>query len=166
MTYPNSTGHLQGSETSKEAAEYLDDTGRAEAQLSTVERLLERAASDGRTADELRRLMEEHWPGLHNSIVSARLARLVNLGRAARTGEARRASTGRSQGVYIHADYASSDMLKPIVPLPDKRSDSMKELEVFLRAMYEVLESGKVPRIAPGGPFHNKLRGRYAEGKT
>lgn len=161
MNYPNATGHLRGSDTSKEAAEHLDETGRADGQLNQVEALLSKALQRGMTADELRVRMEKDWPGLHNSIVSARLARLVNLGRAVRTGETRRASTGRSQGIYIHADYATADMLKPIEPIPDKRPDSLKEFDAFLRAMYEVLESGKVPRIMPGGPFHNKLRGRY-----
>lgn len=160
MTYPDNTGHLRGSDTSKEAAEHLDETGKADVQLQRVEQLLSKTLKTGMTADEIRVRMERDWPGLHNSIVSARLARLVNLGRAVRTGNTRRASTGRSQGVYIHADYADPADLKPVTE-PIQKDTFLKEIEPVLRAMYTVLEEGKVPRIEPGGPFHHKLRGRY-----
>lgn len=158
MTYPNQSGHVAGSETSEAAARAADESGAADGQLQAVLTYLsEKAKYKGATADEIRQAIQGDWPHLHNAIVSARIARLVNIGYVVKSTKTRKASTGRPQGVYFHYDFADMEALKPLQSA-QKRKDFLTEIEPVLRAVLVALDNGKIPRIEPGGPFHVKLK--------
>lgn len=157
MTYPMETGFQAGSATSEAAATYIDQTGTADSQLREVLDWSWRGKYHGVTADEVRLYMLADWPTLHNSIVSARLARLVNTGHVVKTSRTRRAGTGRDQTVYVHRDFADMETPKPLQSATAKK-DFLKEVTPVLLAMLEALNAGKAPRIEPGGPFHVKLK--------
>lgn len=109
MTYPNSSGHLAGSETSEAAARAVDDSGNASSQLNQVVAFLEKVGAEGATADEIREEMLMEWPHIHNAIVSARISRLVVMNKAVKTRRTRLASTGRQQHVYVLARFALAE---------------------------------------------------------
>ena len=157
MTYPRETGFQAGSATSEAAARHLDETGTADSQLQEVLDWAWRGKYHGVTADEVRLYMLADWPTLHNSIVSARLARLVNTGSVVKTTRTRKASTGRDQTVYVHRDFADMETPKPLQSATAKK-DFLKEIHPVLVAMLCALDAGKIPRIEPGGPFHMKLK--------
>lgn len=158
MTYPKTSGFLAGSETSQEAAEHVDSNGSADGQMAMVEKyLLTVAKYHGATADDIRLVIKSQWPSLHNSIVSARLARLVNLGSIVKSAKKRRASTGRNQSVYFHVKFSDMEAVKPLQSVK-KKKDFIDEARVALVAMLEVLNGGKHVTIQPGGRFHNIMK--------
>lgn len=159
MTYPNTSGHLAGSATSEAAAQHVDQSGTAASQLQEVEKIVHGAKYVGVTADFARTVMAENWPFLHNAIVSARLARLVNMGKIVKTVRTRQATTGRQQSVYVHSDFA--DMEHAPQQSTAKKADFLKEIDPVLRALCSVLNEGKSARLEPNGPFHNKLKERF-----
>ncbi len=160
MTYPQSSGFLAGSETSEEAARHIDATVAID-QLRGVERLIHGSAYHGTTADDVRQDLQIHWPHMHNNIVSARIARLVNMGRVMKTARKRKVTTGRNQTIYVHADYA--DMEQGVaLQSTQKKADFLKEIDPVLRAMAMILNDNRPVRIEPNGPFHQKLKERFA----
>jgi predicted transcriptional regulator len=159
--YPYHSGHQVGSSTSEAAARHVDENGSADSQLFAVETyLLTTAKYKGATADEIRQVAKTNWPHLHNSIVSARLSRLVNMGKVVKTVKTRKASTGRPQAVYIHVDFSDMETVKPLQSTT-KKKDFLADIEPMLRAMFLALDAGKTPRLEPGGPFHNKLKEHF-----
>lgn len=160
MTYPRQSGHLAGSATSEAAAQYVDESGIADSQLQEVEQRVHACRYHGATADEIRLMLALHWPGLHNAIVSARLARLVNIGKIIKTARQKKASTGRQQTVYVHADFADMEQAAPLQSA-QKKADFLKEIDPVLRAICSVLDEGKTARLEPDGPFHKKLKERF-----
>lgn len=159
--YPNQSGFVAGSQTSAAAAQHVDESGAALGQMLAVQNYLATVAKyKGATADEIRLAIQGDWPHLHNSIVSARLSRLVNLGLAVKSAKTRKASTGRPQGVYFLKDFADMETLKPLQSAA-KRKDFLADIEPVLRAMLLALDAGKTPRIEPGGPLHKKLKEHF-----
>lgn len=159
--YPHQSGFVAGSDTSAAAARHVDESGASDSQMLAVEfHLLNLAKYKGATADEIRLVLQGEWPHMHNAIVSARLSRLVNLGRVVKSAKTRKASTGRPQAVYFHVDFADMETLKPLQSAA-KRKDFLADIEPVLRAMLLALDAGKTPRIEPGGPFHNKLKEHF-----
>lgn len=156
--YPNHSGFVAGSDTSAAAARHVDESGASDSQMLAVEvYLLNLAKYKGATADEIRQVLQGEWPHLHNAIVSARLSRLVNLGRVVKSIKTRKASTGRPQSVYFHVDFADMETLKPLQSAA-KKKEFLADVEPILRAMLLALDAGKTPRIEPGGPLHKKLK--------
>lgn len=91
--YPNHSGFVAGSDTSAAAARHVDESGASDSQMLAVEfYLLNLAKYKGATADEIRQVLQGEWPHLHNAIVSARLSRLVNLGRVVKSIKTRKAA--------------------------------------------------------------------------
>lgn len=158
MTYPRTAGHLAGSATSEAAAQHVDET-YGDSQLREVEKLAHIAKYQGVTADEMRPWLAALWPGTHNAIVSARLAALVRQGKVVKTVRQRKATTGRQQQVYVHADFADMEQAAP--QSAKAKTDFLKEIDPVLRALCSVLDEGKTARLEPNGPFHNKLKERF-----
>ncbi len=148
-------------DTSQAALEALEASGNADAQLEQVAyRLSQGGGLEGYTADELRVLMLPDWPHIHNAIMSARLSKLVNEGRAVKTAMRRPSEAGRMQAVYIHADYADPADIKRMGQ-PVEKDRFLQQVDPILRAMKSRLDAGAEASVSPNGPFHNLLKDRY-----
>lgn len=146
--------------SSQEALEHIRGSGIEDSQLLRVEGLLLSAKERGATADEIRHIIAPEWPGLHNGIVSSRLARLAKLRTAAKTARSRKASTGRMQGVYIHSDYADPADMAPMGEDAPK-DEFLRKAEPILRALKIALDRGQNASVGPNGPLHNLLREKF-----
>lgn len=97
--YPNSAGYKTG-DTSREAAEAIEDSGRAETLRAKVLEIMA-ASEGGLTADECAHILGEDILSIRPrfSELKARKA-LVYLGKR------RTSDNGKSQRVLVHRDFA------------------------------------------------------------
>ena len=103
MTYPNDPGFQAHSETSRMAAEQVDDDG----QLVDVISCFYMKGSTGAIGDEITVLMQHYprWKGMENGTVSARMATLKAKGTIVPKGERRGTRKGRWAEVYVHKSF-------------------------------------------------------------
>lgn len=107
MSYPNNSGFVAHSDTSKASALALDESGNAATYERIITDYLLKAAIDGATADELRLEMQSQFPKLHNGTINGRLSTLWRnkvIGKCIKT---RLTSSGRQAHVYVHGNYIS-----------------------------------------------------------
>jgi predicted transcriptional regulator len=103
MTYPNDPGFQAHSETSRIAADMVDD----DSQLVDVLSCFHKVGWTGATGDEITVMMQSfpRWKGMENGTVSARMATLKNNGTIVRKGERRKTRKGRPAEVYVHKSF-------------------------------------------------------------
>jgi len=103
MTYPNDPGFQAHSETSRMAAEQVDDEG----QLVDVLACFHKRGYTGATGDEITVMMQDfpRWKGMENGTVSARMATLKAYRVIVSKGERRKTRKGRSAEVFIHKSF-------------------------------------------------------------
>lgn len=102
--YPDGPGFARDSETSRMAAEQVDDEG----QLVDVLSCFHSVSHTGATCDEITVMMNEkfpRWRGMECGTVAARMVTLKTKGIIFSKGERRKTRKGRSAEVFIHKNY-------------------------------------------------------------
>lgn len=153
------TPYQKNSETSRESAAILDNTGAADNQAGTILNLLRGAGVSGMTADEITVAMQTGgYPYIHNGTVAGRMVTLENHGKVVRAAWTRKTRAKRNANVYVHADYQDK--------VPILTVTSLSDLKIILRAIYTTLEAGETFNLDPHGPFHKLLKGYFSNAEN
>lgn len=146
MNYPQTTGYVANSATSKASAEQLDKSGNAASQAGAILACLKRLGVTGATADELTVHMKANgFPAIHNGTVAGRLVHLELNNEAVKTRKTRETRAGRDATVYVHADFKNEvDVLV---------TAGLSCLRPYLKEMHKSVEAGQVVVIQPDGEF-------------
>ncbi len=156
MTYPNSTGHVATSETSRASAQMLDESGAADTQAAEIIGYLERLSLRGGTADELTVWMQRSgFPHIHNGTVAGRLVHLEKQGRIIKTAVTRKTRSNRMANVYMLACHSDKVELAP--------KAGIEVLKPVLKELYDTLEAGNKVSVHPGGKLHQALATYYGD---
>ena len=149
------TAYAKNSETSRESARILDESGAADSQAAEIAGYLERLGLRGGTADELTVWMQGNgFPHIHNGTVAGRLVHLEKAGRIIKTAVTRKTRSNRQANVYMLACHSDKVEIAVRISTPD-----MKKL---LKRMCDVLDGGQVVRLEPNGEAH-KIISDYLE---
>lgn len=107
MNYPQTTGHVAESITSRESAEIMDASGQANNQAQFILNALTSAGANGCTADQLTVMMRQNgYPHIHNGTVAGRIVHLEKKGDVRKTALTRKTSANRNACVYIASQHA------------------------------------------------------------
>lgn len=99
------TPYQQGSATSRESAERMDETGAAEEQLTAIMDYMESRGLSGATVDEATIFLKQNgFPHVHNGTVAGQFVRLEKLFKIKKTARTRKSSADRNVTVYALHD--------------------------------------------------------------
>ncbi len=133
MNYPNETGFVAHSETSRASARALDESGRAGSYDDLILRELMARGVHGMTAEEARKFLNRTYPHVHNGSVNGRMSTLWRRGSVVKTEETRQTDAKKQAHVYVHA------MFRPMVKAMPDYSEAVGDDAEALRQLADML---------------------------
>lgn len=105
------TMHVAASDTSKESAAKMDESGSAKRQNDCVASRLSDIGTVGATSEEMKTFLHANgFPHVHNASVSSRLLHLAAQGVICQVERKRKSErSGRSQHVFVHKKHLAPD---------------------------------------------------------
>lgn len=137
MNYPNETGYVNHSQTSRDSAEKLDQSGNAKSYDDMILAFLDARALRGATAEEARKEINKEFPHVHNGSINGRMSTLWRRKEIIKTSYKRKTDAKKDAHVYALATYRDQfaaegtlepdySQVKPQAGLPKEVVDQIK----------------------------------------